>query len=260
VSIASITWTVHTSVFDGPLDLLLYLVKRDGVDLRRVSVSEIADSYLSYIDRMRELNLSVASDYLVMAATLCHLKSLEIFPRPPTLLEEEEDPKEQLAQRLEEYQRVRQAAEHLAERDWVDREVFVRKPIPIGALERPLIPGVNAFALLDAYYGLLTRSEAPPAVHEIHRPDLELDVCCRNVLEALGGEGGRSTLEALLRTLLTRAERILTFIATLEMIRLRWIEVRQRGHLAAVHLVSRVPVDMDLTPITGHVEPNFDEV
>ncbi len=87
---AQAAWTIHTDVFDGPLDLLLYLVKREGIDLRALPVARIADSYLAYLERMRELNLSVAGDYLVMAASLVHLKSLELMPRLPTALEEEE--------------------------------------------------------------------------------------------------------------------------------------------------------------------------
>ena len=108
-------WTIHTEVFEGPLDLLLYLVRRDGVDIRTVPMAHVADAYFAYLEQMRELNLSLASDYLVMAATLTHLKSLEILPRLPTLIEEEdqEDPRETLAKQLLEYERFKLAAESL---------------------------------------------------------------------------------------------------------------------------------------------------
>ena len=89
-------WTIRTPVFEGPLDLLLYLIKRDGIDLSKLKVSDIADSYLEYIDQMRGLNLTIAAEYLVMASTLSYLKSLELLTRVPALLEagEEEDPSE----------------------------------------------------------------------------------------------------------------------------------------------------------------------
>ena len=121
-------WTVHTEVFEGPLDLLLYLVRRDGVDLERLQVHRICDAYLDYLERMRSLRLNVAADYLVMAATLVHLKSLSLLPRSPTPVTEdgeEEDPAEALAQRLLEYQRFKEASEALEQRAMVGRDAFV---------------------------------------------------------------------------------------------------------------------------------------
>ena len=107
-------WTIVTDVFEGPLDLLLYLVKRDGVDLRALKLAAIADAYLTYLDQMRAVDLAIASEYLVMAAQLVHLKSLELLPRLPAGLEE--DPAEQLAQRIQEYAKYRAAADLLEQR------------------------------------------------------------------------------------------------------------------------------------------------
>ncbi|MEQ1501452.1 MAG: segregation/condensation protein A [Myxococcota bacterium] len=132
-------FTVHTDVFDGPLDLLLHLVKRDGISLARLEVARIADAYLAYLDRMRELDLAVAADWLVMAATLVHLKALELLPRPPTLLatKEEADPRDALLQQLREYERIKLAASALDARPMVGRDVFVRVGEQVPSTDRP---------------------------------------------------------------------------------------------------------------------------
>src|SRR5690349_10294681 len=122
-----VAFTVHTDVFDGPLDLLLHLVKRDGISLARLEVSRIADAYLAYLDQMRELDLAIAADWLVMAATLVHLKALELLPRPPAILEEDEtDPRDALLAQLADYERVKIDARALDARTMVGRDVLVR--------------------------------------------------------------------------------------------------------------------------------------
>jgi len=254
LDLAPTAWTVHTDVFDGPLDLLLYLVKRDGIDLRGVPIAGVCDDYLSFLDRMRELNISIASDYLVMAATLCHLKSLELLPRPPSILEDEEvNPKEELARRLEEYEQFKAAAEALDALPLLGRDVFDREPLDVGEVERPLIPGVDAFGLLDLYYEVLTRPAPAPPQHTIHRPEVDLADCCRRVLKALGGVGCKGELGAVLRTLPTKGARVIAFIGVLEMCRMGWLILEQAEHLAPVRITSKVPVDQSMDAIRGDV-------
>lgn len=250
------TWTVRTEIFDGPLDLLLYLVKRDGIDLRQLSVRRIADSYLEFIDRMRDLNLSLAADWLVMAAMLCHMKSLEILPRPPTLIAEgdEEDPREELARRLEAYALYKDASEWLEQRPILGRDVFARAPMPIDGLDQPLVPGVDAFGLLESYYDLLTRAAEPPPTHVIGRAGTTLTEICRRVLTMLGGPGGRGVFAQLLLEFFTRADRILAFLAILEMARLQWVQLTQETELGEIWLVARVEADVDLGAIEASIE------
>lgn len=246
------TWTVHTDVFDGPMDLLLYLVKRDGIDLRKVCIARVADSYLAFLGRMQELNITVASDYLVMAATLCHLKSLELLPRPPVYLEEEEvDPREALARRLEVYEQFKEASELLDALPRVGRDTFVREPMDIGEVDRPLVPGVDAFGLLEAYYQVLTRPEEQVATHTIHRTEVDLGACCRRVLRTLGAVGAQRGLRELLLTFDTKAERVITFLGVLEMVRLGWLGIEQREHLAPVTVTARVGPEQNLDAIRG---------
>lgn len=249
-------WTVRTEVFDGPLDLLLYLVRRDGIDLRLIRIAPIADAYVAYLGQMQDLQLGVAADYLVLAATLCHLKSLEILPRPPTatvVAEDAVDPRAALVRRLVDYQRFREAAEALDARPWLGRDVFAREPADIGDAPRPVAAGVDAFGLLDLYFGLLRRSREPDLVHEVHGDAFDIGTCCRRVLEILGGEGATLDLGAILGVFSTRAERIVAFLAVLEMSRLRWVGLEQREHLGAVSVRSHVGVDVDLQPVVGRL-------
>jgi len=124
-----VVFTVHTDVFDGPLDLLLHLVQRDGISLARLQISRIANAYLAYLDQMRALDLSIAADWLVMAATLIHLKALELLPRPPSILAEDEpDPRDTLLEQLREYERIKGAAGALDQLQQVGRDVFTRMP------------------------------------------------------------------------------------------------------------------------------------
>lgn len=236
---AELEWTVHTEVFEGPLDLLLYLVKRDGIDLVRFPVRAITDAYLEYLDRMRELHLGVAGEYLVMAATLLWLKSLELLPRPPAALTEDEegdDPREALARRLREYQAYREAATGLDERVQVGRDVFVRAPedVPLG--ERPLVSPVDAFGLLEIYFDLLKRDPVDPVI-TVGRRGPDVASCARSVLAWL--DAGGSDLAHLLGSLATKPERIATFVAVLEMARMGWVDVLQDGHLGPVTVVRQ---------------------
>ncbi len=249
-------WRVETGVFEGPMDLLLYLVRRDGIDLAAFSVREVTDAYLGYLDRMRELHLGVAGEYLVMAATLCWLKSLELLPRPPAVLDDEEegeDPREALARQLREYQALREGAGVLEERVWVGREVFTRAPEEVDPTGQPVVSPIDAFGLLDVYYGLLTREAAPEPEIALGGRGPDLLDCCQRVLDHVTRGEGRAELGAVLSALPTRVERVATFVAVLEMARLEWLDLRQESHLGPVHLELRAEGSVDLERITGEL-------
>jgi segregation and condensation protein A len=249
-------WTIHTPVFDGPLDLLLYLVKRDGVDIREIRLSSVTDSYLAYLGRMRELNLSIAADYLVTAATLVHLKSLEILPRLPTRVDEEEvDPGEALQRQLEAYAEVKAAADVLEARPRLGRDEFVRAQLDVGQESTTWMSPVDAFGLLDRFYDLLVKAAKPEPVFQMGDPGPDFRACCQVVVDALTQGGGKLELSRLLTGLRTRAERVATFIAVLEMVRLRWLNVRQSEHFGPIRVTQRVPPErMDLEFVVGYVE------
>lgn len=245
----AVAFTVHTDVFDGPLDLLLHLVKRDGISLARLQISRIADAYLAYVDQMRELDLQIAADWLVMAATLVHLKALELLPRPPAILEEEEtDPRDALIEQLQDYARIKAAAAGLDGQPQVGRDVFVRPGEPPPQTDRPWVSPIDAFGLLDILHEVLARAAVPEPVVRMGDGGPNINLCCRRVLAALGGRGGSFDLVVMLRTLRTRAERVITFIAVLEMARLGWLDVAQAAHLGPVHVAQLVEdheIDVD---------------
>lgn len=252
---APMAWTVHTDVFEGPLDLLLYLVKRDGIDLGRLPVAQIADAYLDFVQRMRSLNLSVAGDYLVMAATLVHLKSLELLPRLPTTVEEDgPDPREEFAKRLADYQRYKEAAAKLAERPRLGRDQFVRPEADTiqGDLQTPF----DVFGLLDIYRKLTaTAAEPEPEVRFEQRPHLDMGEAVLDLLDILERNDGRGELTNILQLIPLRAAKVITFIGVLEMLKLGWVSVVQRFHLGPIELTANTTrAKADMGALRGWVE------
>lgn len=239
-AVRSDTFTIRTAVFDGPLDLLLYLVKRDGIALERVEVGRIADAYLAWLDKLRQLDLSVAADFLVMAATLVHLKSLHLLPRPPSIREEDEpDPRDALIAQLVEYEAVKKMADALDARGQAGADVHLRPARPEQQGPAPLARG-NAFALLDLYHEVLLRGGPPEVKFEAEDSGPDFGSCCRRVVRLLGRAGGRVDLGALIAPLPSMALRVVTFVGVLEMTRLSWLDVHQEHHLGPVTVEQRV--------------------
>jgi len=248
-------FVVLTSVFDGPLDLLLHIVRRDGIDLAHLEIARIADAYLLWLDRMRALDLSVAGDWLVMAATLVHLKALALLPRPPLAQDEEEvDPAEELAAQLRAHALARAGAEELESRPQVGREIAVRPRDASFAGQAPVAAEVDVFGLLDVLFDVLSREAAPPphiTFDQRERPDPE--TCCRRVLGLVPAVGDTAALVPLLRELPTKAVRVVTFIGVLEMARVGWIGVSQQEHLGPIEVVRLVEDSaIDMTRMLGH--------
>lgn len=242
------TTAVHTPVFDGPMELLLYLVRREGVDIREVSVAPIADAFLAQIDLMSALDLDGAADFLVMASTLCFLKSRELLPNVSPLDtaadEEARQLREALARRLMEYVRYREAAEALAERPWLDRDVFSPLPEPVRGNERAIEPGVDALGLLEVFYQVLKRRDTPPPVHEVRRDSRSLRDFADWVLAQLDIDtGGPTELADLLFALDNQADRVLAFLTVLELAKIGILDLNQEAHLGPVVIGLRQEAD-----------------
>jgi segregation and condensation protein A len=239
---------VHAEAYDGPLDLLVDLVRRDGIDPRELPLVAITRAYLSALDAMGFEDLDVAGEFLVMAATLCELKSRELLPHAlQPVTDDEEDPREALARRILEFQRFRGAAEELDRRAWLGRDVFRRPATRRNDGERPLDPVVDAFGLLEIWDALERRHAQPPPVFTVERERISWLECLRHVLRVLDG-GESRTLDEILVDAGSRAVRIVTFLAILELCRIQVLEIGQRRHLAPVVLRSRVrAVDVDLS-------------
>ena len=235
---------VHIDVYDGPLDLLLFLVRREGVDVRAIPVARICDAYLSVLRESDLVDVDGAGDYLVMAATLCQLKARDLLPRPPGRADddEEEDPKERLQRRLVEYERFRLGALALDEMPRLGREVYTRPATPIAVEEQPLEASVSSFGLLRMYYDLVARRAVPLPTHDVEREPMQLADTVRDILERLD-DGAEHTVGDLLAAAGSRPRKVFTFLACLEMARRGLVDIRQLVHLGAIRIRALVRAD-----------------
>jgi len=223
--------SVKLELFEGPLDLLLHLIKRNEVAIVDIPIATITDQYLAMLDELPELNLDGAGEYLVMAATLAYLKSRTLLPQDAEGEDEgEEDPRAQLVQQLLEYQRYREAAAALSERPLLARDVFAPAGEPLPAAERaedeqPSVRDASLGDLLDALRDVLKRLR-PPTPHAILRPGLSVGECVRRILRRFALVR-RIEFGDLFAPDSDRTEVIVTFLALLEMIRLKVVRALQ---------------------------------
>jgi segregation and condensation protein A len=249
--ISPVFYRVKLDVFEGPLDLLLHLVKKEEVDLSNIPIAKITDQYMGYLDLFQQLDLDVAGEYLVMAATLLHLKSRMLLPGEETLEEEEgEDPRAELVRQLLEYQRFKEAAEMLTRRDLLERDVFVRDPARDDReAEQDLVYDVSLGDLLDALQDILKRA-APEVVHEVVLEQISLRDRICFILDSL-----RERAELLFTDLFpvgsTRLQILTTFLGLLELVRTRMVHVQQAEQFGPITLALAVSAD---TPLPDFLE------
>lgn len=161
---------VFLEAFEGPLDLLLYLIRRQNIDILDIPIAEITKQYVQYIEVMKEMQLELAGEYLLMAAMLAEIKSRMLLPRPETEDEDEEDPRAELVRRLQEYERFKKAAEDISELPRLERDVFVASA---DAPERKVVtkmPDVTMKELLLAFHDVLKRAEMFSNLHMQREP------------------------------------------------------------------------------------------
>lgn len=176
---------VFLEAFSGPLDLLLYLIRRQNFDIRDIPVAHITEQYMAYVELMRELKLDLAAEYLVMAAWLAEIKSRLSLPRPPALADEEEqDPRAQLMRRLQEYEQCQRAAEQLDALPCLGRDHFVAQTVATFPKPPPPVPEVTLKELLLACQAVLQRA-AQLGHHQIQREPLSIRARMAQVLDAL---------------------------------------------------------------------------
>ncbi|WNG27196.1 segregation/condensation protein A [Cystobacter fuscus] len=250
--------------FEGPLDLLLHLIREHRLDIFDIPLALITEKYLEYLERMREINLDIAGEFLVMAATLAHLKSRMLLPRQDVAeqavdavaeLQQEEagDPREELVRRLLEYQKYKDAAEQLARQDILDRDIFPRR-VPVEAVPIPEEEvGLQEFSVLKLIEALDRVMErlAPKLQHEVVREKVSLSDAMRRIAEKLAAAES-CTFDSLFEEQRTRQAVIITFLAILEMVKRRLLKVSQEEPLAAIllrpngdALKNLLPTEMD---------------
>jgi segregation and condensation protein A len=214
------TYRVKLEVFEGPLDLLLHLIKKEEVDVYDIPVARITDQYLQYVDLMQDMNLDVAGEYLVMAATLMHVKSRMLLPPSETDADEpEEDPRADLVQQLLEYQRYREAALVLGGRPLLLRDVFRREPeAPVrDEGEGIRLRDVSLADLLEAFREVLERATRE-SFHEIIHEEISIAECVQVILGRLEVDGALRFRD-LFAGSPTRRRLVATFLALLELVK-----------------------------------------
>src|ERR671918_526756 len=234
------------ATFEGPLDLLLHLIRKNEVNIYDIPIALITEQYLSYIELMQEMNLDVAGEFLVMAATLIHIKSRMLLPRPdPAQEDPEEDPREALVRRLLEHQKFKAAAELLHERETLRSAQWTRADGPIaeiaGEAPEPEIE-VDLFSLITAFRAIVERAKQRP---KIYLPGEQIPIEDRiEQLLARLSETEACGFEDLFADVQSRSGLIVTFLALLEMIRLKLIRVFQSGSVGPIRVYKRArPAD-----------------
>lgn len=234
-------YEVKLEVFEGPLDLLLHLIKKNEINIYDIPIALITQHYLEYIDLMKTLNLDIAGEFLVMAATLMQIKSKMLLPSDETAEEEEvEDPRAELVRRLLEYKKYKDAAEELEKREVFWREVFGRSEKPQfeegQEAEEPLMLDLNLFDLIDAFKKVLERT---PKEEPLELRQEEISVKDKMAIIMARLEGIESlTFDSLFDRDKNRVSLIATFLALLELVRLRLIRIQQIEEFGVIRIFA----------------------
>lgn len=224
-------YKVKLEIFEGPLDLLLYLIKRDEIDIYDISIERITKQYLEYLQAFKELKIDIAGEFVVMAANLIYLKSRSLLPldqQPPEEDAEEDDPRWDLIRQLIEYKKFKEAAMQLHDRELEQERLFIRDGGTAPALEAPLpLHEVGIFQLIHAFQEVIKRAEAREDLGEIFAERFSVSDKIEKILERVGN-GGSVRFSELFGQLASRVEIVVTFLALLELIRLNQVRALQR--------------------------------
>ncbi|ADM70619.1 segregation and condensation protein A [Paenibacillus polymyxa E681] len=223
--------------FEGPLDLLLHLIDKAEIDIQDIPISDITDQYMAFLHSMQELELDITSEFLVMAATLLSIKSKLLLPKPPVMEyddldfyeEEDYDPREELVRKLVEYRKYKGIARHLSEREWERSLIYGKEPEDLSAFlpTEPANPvhGLHASDLVVAFQRALRKAERRTTVTRVHRDEISVKDRIRQVIGALEmvGNGGRLLFSKLMHEDMYRHEVVVTFLAILELMKMKQI-------------------------------------
>lgn len=228
---------VFLEAFEGPLDLLLYLIRKQNIDILDIPVADITRQYMGYVELMKAVRLELAAEYLVMAAMLAEIKSRMLLPRASEVGEEEDDPRAELIRRLQEYERFKGAAEDLDRLPRVGRDLHVPRVEAPEARVRKRLPEVALEELLLAMAEVLRRAELFES-HQVTREALSTRERMSQVLERLKG-AGFVPFVALFPREEGRLGVVVTFMAVLELIKESLVELVQNEPFAAIHVRAR---------------------
>jgi segregation and condensation protein A len=239
-------YQVQLPEFEGPLDLLLHLVKRHELSILEIPIAFVTEKYLEYLEMMAALNLDIAGEYLLMAATLAHLKSRELLPRQDDQLEDDdeedegENPKEELIRRLLNYQRYKEAAEHLGEQPTLGKQVFPRgSKIEKGeaAKDRPLAE-IGIFELIAALQEVVKRSKVNLS-YDVMVDRISISQRVNDIVDRLSGGNAIRFVECFDlhgSSAQVRHEIVVTFLAILEMAKLKMLRIMQHAQESDIYI------------------------
>jgi len=233
---------VFLEAFEGPLDLLLYLIRRQNLNILDIPLAEITRQYMQYIELMQELQLELAGEYLVMAATLAEIKSRMLLPRPKLAEESEDDPRAELVRRLQEYERYKRAAERIDALPRLERDVWGASAELKERLVVRTLPQITLQELLIAFKEVVARAEMF-AHHHVQRERLSVGERMSDILAALG-TGGFLPFTQLFRPEEGRMGVTVTFVAILELMREGLIDIVQAQAYAPLHVRATGPARM----------------
>jgi segregation and condensation protein A len=233
-------YKVKLEVFEGPLDLLLYLIKQDEIDIYDISIERITGQYLEYLQAFKELNIELAGEFIVMAANLIYLKSRSLLPvdqQPPEEDAEEDDPRWDLIRQLIEYKKFKEAAAELHQRALEQERIFAREGGP-SHLQDPLRLGeVGIFQLINAFQTVIKRVEAREDVQEIFGERFSVSEKIDAILQRVA-VGAPIRFSDLFGAVVSRLEVVVTFLALLELIRLRQVRAVQKNIFAEIEIAA----------------------
>ena len=249
ISVENNDYKVQLEIFEGPLDLLLYLIKKDELDIHLISIERITKQYLDYINTFKLLNIDLASEFIVMAANLMYLKSRTLLPRteqPPEEDAEDDDPRWELIRQLIEYKKFKDAAGFLSVRELEQQGRFAHQPDPGDKpeTEPAALAEVSIFDLIRAFQNVLKRFEESHDFGDIVDDRYTVADKIEFLLDHFG-PGQSITFDSLFQSATTKAEVIVTFLAVLELMKLNQFVVRQDHLLSAITVERRTAVDME---------------
>jgi segregation and condensation protein A len=253
-----VTTRVQVEIFEGPLDLLLHLIKKNEVNISDIPIATITEQYLATLEVMQAFNLDVAGEFLVMAATLIHIKSRMLLPLTDAEEDEEEgaDPREELVRRLLEYQRFKDAADQLERREVLTRDVFVRSVAPAEEVPAPAFREVSVFELLTALKQVLDRLPKD-VVHEVMLDKITVREKMTLLLDHLHAQG-KTLFESLFAEVKTRMEVVVTFLAMLELVKVRAIRIFQEEATGPIQIEAAAGIE-DAPAILAIQDPEEDQ-
>ncbi|MGZ9586862.1 segregation and condensation protein A [Paenibacillus marinisediminis] len=235
----SVTYKLET--FEGPLDLLLHLVDKSEIDIQDISIHEITDQYMEYLENMQELELDITSEFLVMAATLLAMKSNQLLPKPPVMEweeypeyeEEEYDPRADLIRKLIEYRKFKGIAEHLREKETDRSLIFSKEPEDLAPYIADVpsnpVEGLHVDDLIKAFQKALKKAARRTQVATIHRDEISVKDRIRDIVALFkpSGRGTKLMFTNLLHQEMSRHEIVVTFLAILELMKMKRVRCYQ---------------------------------